>query len=226
VTPRPRAIVFDLDGTLADTKHDIAAACNHALASVGRPPLAVDVIAAFVGDGARALVARALGLSIGDPLTADAFATFSSYYAEHSADLSGWMPGARDALDASRDLGLLVALATNKPRSATVPLVAALGMTAYFDAIYAGGDGPLKPDPAAITGALAPMGVSPRDAWVVGDGPQDIRAGAGAGAFTVAVKGGFASESALREAKPHVLLGSLVELPALLRGAVTRTSSA
>lgn len=214
--PRPRAIVFDLDGTLADTRGDIAQACNHALTAVGRPVLSVDAVARFVGDGARLLVARALGTSAEDPLAREAFEHFDAFYAAHAADLSGWMPGARESVDACRRHGVRVALATNKPRGATLALVHALELSSYLDAIVAGGDGPLKPDPAPVLGALAPLGVSPADAWMVGDGPQDITAGRAAGVWTLGVLGGFATEGALREAGPAWVLRSLRDFPELL----------
>jgi len=215
----PRAIVFDLDGTLADTRLDIAAACNHALGCVGRGGRSVEEIAGMVGDGARALVARALGLATNDPLTDETLGHFNAYYPAHAADHATWMPGAREALDACAHLPL--AVATNKPRAATVPLLEALGLAPRFKVVVAGGDAPLKPDPAGILAALAALGVRPDEAWIVGDGPQDIGAGKAAGAVTVAVLGGFGREAALREARPDRLLPSLHALPELLREAAT-----
>jgi phosphoglycolate phosphatase len=218
---RPRAIVFDLDGTLADTRLDIAAACNHALTSLGRAPRDVGEISRFVGDGARVLMARALGLAPDDPVTAEALTRFNAYYPQHAADHAAWMPGVREALEACGDLPL--AVVTNKPRSATVPLLDALGLAPHFRAVVAGGDGPLKPDPAPIRAALEPLGVGPEDAWMVGDGPQDIAAGRAAGAGTVAVLGGFGQESDLRGAGPDRVIPSLHGLAALLRDEGRRT---
>jgi HAD superfamily hydrolase (TIGR01509 family) len=211
---RPSAIVFDLDGTLADTREDIAAGCNHALVAMGRAPLPVSEIAKFVGDGGQSLVARAFGLSPEDPLVARALAAYNGYYVDHPANV-GWMPGAREALDACA--GIPLALATNKGRLTTLRVLRALDLESRFGTVVAGGDGPLKPDPAAIVAALAPLGVAAKDAWVVGDGPQDIGAGRAAGAYTIAVTGGFAREDVLRAALPDRVLASLHELPALLR---------
>jgi 2-phosphoglycolate phosphatase len=209
-----RAIIFDLDGTLADTRLDIAATCNHALASFGRAPKTVNEIARYVGDGSRNLVARAFDSPPDSPLVDEAFACFNAYYALHAADHATWMPGAREALDACAHLPL--ALVTNKPRTATIPLLQALGVASRFEVVIAGGDGPLKPDPAAIHAALKPLGVCAADAWVVGDGPQDIGAGKAANTWTVAVLGGFANEASLRDARPDRLIASLRLLPALL----------
>ncbi len=213
----PRAVLFDLDGTVADTRLDIAAACNHVLASLGRPTLSVEAVAAYVGDGARVLLSRVLRLSPDDPVTGEALARFNAYYPLHAADHSGWMPGAREALDACGDLPL--GLVTNKPRPATLALLDALGIGRRFHVVVAGGDGPLKPDPAAIRRALEPLGVPPADAWVVGDGPQDIGAGKAAGAWTVAVLGGFGHEEVLRAAGADCVLPSLHAFAPLLESA-------
>jgi len=210
----PRAVVFDLDGTLADTRLDIAAACNHALTSLGRPARSVDEISLLVGDGARALVSRAFGHPPDDPRTDEAVGMFNEYYRRHPAAHVRWMPGAREALLACG--AVPVALATNKPRAVTVPLLEALGLGARFRAVVAGGDGPLKPDPSSIHAALAPLGVAAEDAWVVGDGPQDVGAGRAAGAWTVGVLGGFLSERALRDARPDRVLQSLHDFAKLL----------
>lgn len=218
-----RAIVFDLDGTLADTREDIAAACNHALRALGRTPLSVATIAGFVGDGSRTLVARAFGLPADDPVVTNAFALFGDYYASHAADHVSWMPGAREALGACAHLPL--ALATNKPRSATLPLLDALGIASRFRAVFAGGDGPLKPDPTGIRELLTKLGVAPDDAWVVGDGPQDIGAGRGAGAWTVAVLGGFSSTECLEAAGPHRVIPSLGALAELVSDVATGKES-
>ncbi len=220
----PRAIVFDLDGTLADTRRDIAAACNHALTAVGRPTLPVEVVAGYVGDGARMLLARALGVGAADPLVDAAMPHWSEYYVAHVADFSSLMPGVQEALGACAPLQL--ALATNKPRAATVALLDALGLSGRFQSVFAGGDGPMKPDPRVIHQALLPLGVHARDAWVVGDGPQDVGAGKGAGAETVAVLGGFGKESDLRSSEPSLVITSLFELPQLLELALSERPTA
>ena len=208
------ALVFDLDGTIADTRLDIATACNHALVSVGQPSQSVEAISACVGNGAHALVAGVLGLTLGDARTLKALESFNRYYAEHAADQTALMPGAQRALDACSRLPL--ALATNKPRAITLRVLEALGLTQRFWVVIAGGDGPLKPDPAAILSALGPLRIRATDAWVVGDGPQDVGAGKSAGAWTVAVLGGFAPESDLRKAGPDRVIASLYALPDLM----------
>jgi phosphoglycolate phosphatase len=207
---RPRAAVFDLDGTLVDSVADIAAAVNHALAAEGRGALPVDAVRRFVGDGARLLVARAFAMApdqVERPL-----ARFHEHYLAHPCDRTTLMPGAIAALDALA--GARVALVTNKPRGSTLLVLGALGIAERFAAIYAGGDGPLKPDPASIRAVLGEVPAA--SAWVIGDGAQDVGAGRAAGCVTVGVLGGYGDVERLRASAPDVLLASLEELPALL----------
>jgi phosphoglycolate phosphatase len=210
----PRAIVFDLDGTLVDSRRDIAAACNHALVASGRAELPESTIAGFVGDGARVLLSRAFGVDAASETIDRALVPFNRYYATHAAVFSRWMPGAQEVLAALAHLPL--AIATNKPREATMALLDALGVSSLFASIVCGGEGPLKPSPEAIVRALAPTGVSPPDAWVVGDGVQDIGAAKAAGATSVAVLGGFTAEEKLRAAAPDAVIGGLAELLPLI----------
>jgi phosphoglycolate phosphatase len=213
----PRALVFDLDGTLVDSRLDIAAACNHALVASGRRALPEATIAGFVGDGATMLLARAFGEDADSRAVAEALPAFHGYYAAHAAVHTRWMRGAVELLEALAPTPL--ALATNKPRQATLALLAALAATSRFGSIYCGGDGPLKPAPEAILRALAPLGVPARDAWVIGDGLQDVGAARASGASCVAVLGGFTEEGRLRAAGADVVVGSLAEVMALVEGA-------
>jgi phosphoglycolate phosphatase len=211
----PRAVVFDLDGTLIDSKGDIAAACNHGLALVGRAALSADVIAGFVGDGSRVLMARALGLPAQDGDVDRALAGFHAYYEAHPAKHTTVIDGVVLALDALR--ALPIAIVTNKSRGSTMAVLSALAIGDRFAAIRTGSDGPLKPDPAAIGDALGQLDVDPRDAWMVGDGEQDVRAGRAAGCATVGIRGGLQGDAKLVASAPDVILGSIRELPELFR---------
>jgi phosphoglycolate phosphatase len=214
---RAQGVAFDLDGTLIDSRLDIAAACNHILVGAGRVPLAPEIIATFVGDGVRALLSKAFVLPMEDPALDDLEEAFVARYAAHPVDQTTWMPGALAALDALRDLPL--AVLTNKARSVTLAVLDAMGARARFAFVYAGGDGPLKPHPEPVLAVARGLAVPPEALWVIGDGRQDLDAALAAGSVAVAVLGGFTTEARLLEAKPHALLGSLVELPELLRNA-------
>jgi phosphoglycolate phosphatase len=207
--PLPLAIAFDLDGTLVDSRGDIAAACNHTLEWAGRAPLAESTVATFVGDGARTLLARAFGVPRESPELEPLLAEWGRYYAAHPVDRTTWMPGARRALDELPKRGVRLALVTNKTRVVTLAILAALDVASRFDALYAGGDGPLKPAPDAVLRVATLLGVQASDVWVVGDGAQDMGAARAAGARAVGILGGFHSEARLRAAEPDVVYAGL-----------------
>jgi phosphoglycolate phosphatase-like HAD superfamily hydrolase len=209
-------LVFDLDGTLVDSRLDIAASCNAALLALGRKALPAEVVAGFVGDGARKLIARALEMDATEPLVDRGLEAFIDFYLAHPVVHTTWMAGALEALSLAPKHTL--ALATNKRTSVALAIVRALGAEESFAAITGGGDGPLKPDPASIRRVVQETGYvgDPRSVWMIGDGPQDVLAGKAFGATTVAVQGGFHSEAKLRDASPDHLLVTLEELPALL----------
>jgi phosphoglycolate phosphatase len=217
---RPRAGAFDLDGTLIDSRLDIAAACNHVLVAEGRAPLEVARIATFVGDGVRALVARAFALPMDAPALDALERAFVARYAAHAVEQTTWMPGALEAVDALKALrGMPVAVVTNKARSVTLAVLEALGAGDRFAFVYAGGDGPLKPRPEPMLAVARGLGVPAEALWVVGDGEQDVRSARAAGAVAIAVLGGFGSEESLRAAEPAAVLGSLSELGGLVERA-------
>lgn len=212
----PSAVVFDLDGTLIDSRSDIAGAVNHALAAHGFRTLSVERIGQFVGDGALPLLARASGLDPRDQRLTSLYAEFIAYYQKHPADFTALCAGAADVLDGR--LGLPLGLCTNKPRVTTLRVLEALGIFRVFGAIVAGGDLPqTKPDPAPVLRAAALLGVDAASLVMVGDGAQDILAGRAAGARTVGVQGGIQPEDRLLHSEPDALIPSLVELPELLR---------
>jgi phosphoglycolate phosphatase len=213
----PRAIVFDLDGTLIDSRRDIAAATLHALASHGFPALEPELIYGFVGDGARALLARAAAIAPTDPRLAALLSSFLAYYAEHPLDHTSFCPGAEAALSELSFLPL--AICTNKPRLTTLRVLEGLGIGARFAVVLAGDDLPKsKPDPLPIRHIAERLELKPGALVVVGDGAQDVLAGRAAGARTVGVEGGIQPLSRLTAANPDVLISSLSELPNVVRG--------
>lgn len=208
-------IVFDLDGTLIDSRADIARAANHALATHGFPTLPLERISTYVGDGARLLLARAAGLDPSDPRLVELYATFIDFYRAHPADHTRLCRGAAELLDGR--LGLPLALCTNKPRVTTECVLDALGIAGAFRVVVAGGDTEHhKPHPEPILRIAETLELPPRDLVVVGDGAQDVLAGRAAGARTVGVRGGIQPEERLLAAEPDVLIDDLEALPATL----------
>lgn len=216
--PRPSALLFDLDGTLVDSRHDIAEACNATRVAHGLPPLAFEAILGMVGDGARALVARAFGIPDDrrdEPLVDAALATYTRLYLSRPAVFTVLLPGVRELLDDARAANVPCAIVTNKPRDVTVKVLEALAISPYFRAIWGGGEGPLKPAPDGILHVIARLEVDAKRAWMIGDGPQDIGAGKAAGVFTVGVPG-IAERESLTRSGPDLLVESLVELRSVL----------
>lgn len=215
--PSPSALLFDLDGTLVDSRRDIAEACNAARHAHGLGPLPFDAIMAMVGDGARALVARAFESD--DATRVDeALATFKASYLARPCVHTALLPGAQELLDDAAASGLPCAVITNKPRDVTLLVLEELRISSFFAAIWGGGDGPLKPSPAGVLAVLDHLGAGASSAWMIGDGPQDTGAGRAAGCFTIGVPG-IAHRDRLLDSAPDVLCESLGEVRDLLRDA-------
>jgi phosphoglycolate phosphatase len=213
--PRPEAILFDLDGTLVDSKRDIAEALNVALAAVDRSTQPLEEVGRMIGDGARMLCARGLGSEASDAdLLERTLHAFQVAYRARPCVHTTLLPGADEALA----LDVKRALVTNKQRAVTRLVLEHLGVVGAFDAVYAGGDGPLKPAPDGAQKVLATLGVPASLAWLVGDGPQDVLAGRAAGCFTIAVPG-IADQEHVLAAKPDLVISSLHELAPLVRSA-------
>ena len=214
----PAAVIFDLDGTLIDSRGDIVAAVNHALTTTGRAPLPAVVVVRYVGDGARVLCARAAGLGEGDPEVDTLLGRFLAYYGEHPLAFTRWQRGAQEALDELATMpDIRLGICTNKPRQTTDAVLAALGIRTRFRVVVAGGDlSEKKPAPGPLLQAARVLGVAPQELVMVGDGTQDIECARAAGARAVAVEG-FTPKKRLLDARPDVFLDSLCELPGVLR---------
>jgi len=211
------AVVFDLDGTLIDSRGDIVVAVNHALESSGRLVRPAAEILPLVGDGGRTLCARAAGLEETHPDVDRLFAAFLDHYVAHPVQHTTWMPHALDALDALAPMP--IALCTNKPRRTTDAVLAGLGAVRRFACTIAGGDLPeKKPHPRPLLVVAERLGADPRRCAMVGDGPQDIDAGRAAGMRTVGVRGGFLAIERLLAARPDVLLDDLSGLTSIVAG--------
>ena len=204
---RPDALLFDLDGTLADTREDIALSLNHTLARLGRPPVNLEQVTRFIGDGARQLVARALGGAENGALQA-AMNIFLPHYTDHCADHLRLYPGAKSVLEMFSQKGL--AVVTNKPEAATRLVLKALGIDGFIKVVI-GGDtlAARKPSPEPLLEAARRLGVSPALAGMVGDSPGDIQAGKAAGMWTCAVTYGYRTAEELKAAAPHALISNL-----------------
>lgn len=213
--PFVSGVVFDLDGTLIDSRRDIAEAANYALEKAGFARLLHDELESYVGDGAPMLMARAARLEVTDAKTALMVADFLDFYAEHPIDHTELMPGALAAMDALA--GVPLGVCTNKPRRTTVAVLRGLGLEGRFKGVVAGDDLPQrKPDPAMVHETARLLGVDVQAVAMVGDGPQDVLSGRAAGAFTVGVRGGIQAFERLAASGPDAMIDTLAELPGAL----------
>jgi phosphoglycolate phosphatase len=210
------AIVFDLDGTLIDSRRDIAGAIAHMLAVAGRPALSEETILGFVGDGARHLVASVLGVPFEAPEVDGHLAIFIDHYTAHPVARTTLMPGTLEALTALAEFPL--ALCTNKARRTTDAVLRGLDLERHFEVVVAGDDTVhRKPHPAPLQSIAAQLGVPTTQLVMVGDGPQDVECGHAVGAHTVGLEGGILPIERLLAARPHTMLRSLHDLPQLVR---------
>jgi phosphoglycolate phosphatase len=209
-------VLFDLDGTLVDSRRDIAEAANHALGKNGYAQLPHDELESFVGDGAPSLMAQAARLDVKDEKVAGLVADFLDYYADHPIDHTDLMPGALQALQELEPY--VLGVCTNKPRRTSLAVIRGLKLEARFAGVVAGDDLPQrKPDPAPVVEAARLMGVPVSEVIMVGDGPQDVLSGRAAGAYTVGVRGGIQAFERLAASKPDRMIDSLAELPTIVR---------
>jgi len=183
---------FDLDGTLIDTSGDLAAAVNHAIATIDRPPFPVDAIRPFVGKGARVMLQQALTASGGydDAILDQTLPILLAYYQANLSAHSVPYPGLIAAMDALAAAGVKLAICTNKAERFTFPLIDQLGLTSRFASIV-GGDtvGIAKPDPAPIHAMIDRAGGG--RAIFIGDTINDIAGARNAGIPSIAVSFGF-----------------------------------
>jgi phosphoglycolate phosphatase len=212
-----RLVIFDLDGTLIDSRLDLVHSVNAALRHIGRPELPDDVIASYVGDGAPILIQRALGTEAADEaLVRKGLEFFLSYYREHKLDHTTVYPGIPEALAAIRSsangVPRQLAVLSNKPVNPSRAIVDALGLGQYFFQVYGGNSFVTKkPDPEGARKLLAETGVAPEQAAIVGDSHVDVRTGRNAGLWTVGVTYGFATHT-LEDEAPDVLVDSAADL--------------
>ena len=212
----PAAIVFDLDGTLIDSRADIASAVNHILGELGFVTLPLEQVMGFVGDGARTLIMRAAQLPADAPELSAILERFVEFYTAHAVEQTTWMPGALAALDALAQYPL--AICTNKPKATTLAVLNGLDALARFALVIGGGElAALKPDPLPMRTIAERLQCTTETMVVVGDGYQDMLAGKSVGAYTIGVRGGIGAPERMMAAGPDCVLNSLGELPATIQ---------
>ena len=225
----PRAVIFDLDGTLVDSAPDIQEAIDTAFRPLGVQPFSLETVKSLIGGGAAAAVKRAtakLGLVLSPDEEDAVLQRFLVDYARVSAKGRGLYPGAIELLQDLRARKAGVALCTNKAETITQITIEALGIAGYFGSVVAARDDlPKKPDPAMLLRALAPFDVAPADAVMIGDSHADIDAARAAGMPSIAVSYGYSPTPAAQLGADKVV-DWLADVPAALAAMRAKQSGA
>jgi phosphoglycolate phosphatase len=205
-------IIFDLDGTLIDSRHDLANAVNATLRYMDREPLTNERVYSYVGNGAPVLVRRALGEGATDAEVAKALEFFLSFYADHDLDYTRLYPGVRETLDRLRDAGKRMAVLTNKPVRMSRHIVDGLGVAPYFFQVYGGNSFETKkPDPMGVEALRKEAGSVRETTLMVGDSSVDVLTARNAGIPCCCVTYGFQPES-LADPAPDRLIDRMEQL--------------
>ncbi len=190
---RLQGLIWDLDGTLVDSRRDLAQAMNAALLEHGFPPLSLEAVMAFVGHGARELVRGCLA-GRGDE--AAVLESFLVHYAACLVETTRPYAGIFEVLTAAQRRGLYQAVLTNKPQHHTERILQGLGLASFFDPVI-GGDrlSTRKPDPQGAIEILRRWGVGPGSVVLIGDSDTDVRTARAAGLGVLGVRYGIAPDS-------------------------------
>lgn len=205
-------LIFDLDGTLIDSKLDLAHAVNATRLHLGRPPLDTELIATYVGNGAPVLLRRALGPEASEEEVAGALQYFLAYYGEHALENTRPYPGIREAIETLAGEGLLMAVLTNKPTAISKRILDGLDLSRHFARIYGGNSFEhKKPDPTGVRKLLSELEVNSESAMLVGDSSVDVRTARNAGIRMCGVSYGFQPDS-FQEHPPDIIVDRPEEL--------------
>ncbi len=210
-----RMFLFDLDGTLIDSRDDIGRAVNATLTRLDRSLLPMPVVLRLVGDGVELLMRRALhevdGQEPDQDLTNTAVRLLMEEYRNHLVESTSLYAGVRETLDTLRHVH--TGVITNKPEDLARRVLAEFGLAGHFHVVLGGDSLPRrKPDPAQLLEALARCSVSPTETVMVGDSPTDVVAGKAAGVHTCGFSGGFRTRDEIQAAGPDVIVDRFADL--------------
>jgi len=194
-------LIFDLDGTLVDSKHDLIDSVNATRGFMNMPPLPGTAVARYIGRGAMALIQSALGESAPASEVQKAHEFFIQYYGEHMLDKTVLYDGVRESLDVLKDSGHTLAVLTNKPVRFSERMMERLGLGGHFVRIYGGNsfEPKKKPDPVGIHALLSETGLARERTIMVGDSVVDIRTARNAAVRSCGVTWGFQPETFVEE---------------------------
>lgn len=206
-----KAVLFDLDGTLIDSRKDIAAAANVSRRLFGLAPLPEDTIGSYVGNGIMYLLVKSI--ESGDPdRLKEAHRIFKDYYRDHAVDATVVFPGAFELLEMLKKKNVKMGVVSNKPQEFTDLILKKLGLWDYFEVSF----GPeatvnKKPHPEPLLTALEKLGSTPSEAVMIGDSTVDIEAARAAKMLVGVLTHGYGTRDILAAADPDWMVDSLTE---------------
>jgi len=204
-------LIFDLDGTLIDSRLDLANAVNATRAEMGKSPLEHSLVFSYVGNGAPVLIRKAMGPEASDADVQKALEFFLSYYRDHAVDATVLYPGVRESLEQLHAAGMRLAVLTNKPVRISEAIMSTMGLTSMLFRIYGGNSfEQKKPHPVGIDTLRAEAGIAAELTWMVGDSIVDMQTARNARVKSCGVTYGFQPET-LAECPPDLLVDRMEE---------------
>ena len=205
-------LIFDLDGTLIDSRLDLANAVNATRAHMGKEPLANERVYQYVGNGAPVLIRLAMGDGVTEAEFEEAFAYFMEYYGQHDLECTTLYPGVKESLDRLAAAGIRMAVLTNKPIAMSRAIVEGLGVSGHFFRVYGGNSFAVKkPDPTAVVALMDEARTSRERTLIVGDSSVDVHTARNAGVACCGVTYGFQPES-LENPAPDLKVDRMEEM--------------
>jgi len=205
-------LIFDLDGTLIDSRLDLANAVNAARGHMGREPLTNERVYGYVGNGAPILIRRAMGDQATDAEVQEALEFFLEYYGQHDLDHTVLYPGVRESVDRLRAAGKRMAVLTNKPVRMSRAIVRGLGLGAHFFQVYGGNSFEFKkPNPVGVHALMSESRVPGESTLMVGDSSVDVHTARNACIRCCGVTYGFQPET-LSDPAPDLLVDRMEDM--------------
>jgi phosphoglycolate phosphatase len=173
-------IIFDLDGTLIDSRADLTTGVNLVRENYGLEPLTIETVTSYVGNGARKLIERAFANTDAD--LEEALSMMKKFYMENMLDKTELYPGVKDGLKKLSEAGIPLAVITNKPTEPCKMILEHFGISPYIKFAIGGNSGfPLKPEPDSLLHVVKETGSAPEKSWILGDNYTDLESGRRAG---------------------------------------------
>lgn len=207
-------LIFDLDGTLIDSRLDLANSVNATRAEMGQSPLEHSLVFSYVGNGAPVLIRKAIGPDATEAQVQHALEFFLNYYRDHAVDDTHLYPGVRESLEQLHAAGMQLAILTNKPVRISEAIMKTMGLTSMLFRIYGGNSfEQKKPNPIGIDTLRAEAGIAVNDTWMVGDSIVDMQTARNAGVMACGVTYGFQPET-LQACPPDLLVDRMEDFAA------------